>query len=260
MSTTTKYDRQSNCFCGGELEGFTYHFHYRECKKCGSFISKVEKPAALKEFYGFENYWHKHQKALGQPEIEDRAVNDVLDGRIWKIVDIIKELEDVYSIFEIGCAPGIQLAVLQSMGYHCAGIEPDVETCIYLEKKFKLITYSGLFPDNMSILPRSYYNLVLACDVFEHTFDPVEFLWATRKLFWSKGYVLLQVPIYYPNEWEGSFPFGINFKRMFLENEHIHIYSKKAIEMLSDEANYDIIKIDRWRPCHDIVLLQLREG
>ena len=256
--TSSDYKPSNYCFCGGELASFKYAVSYKVCSKCNTFISQEPPPDSLVEFYGLKEYWYDHQREIGHPNIESRVHNDILDGRVFFILDFIsKNCYNIESILEIGCAPGLLLALLSKTGHNCYGIEPHPDTAKYLTDKFGVKVYSGVYPQ-YTIEVKSGFDLIMALDVVEHSYEPVEFFLTTNKLLGDQGWFLLQTPIYKPEEWRAE-PWGKQFPTLFRKWEHIHLFSEKGIIWLSERCGFKVIMQDRWAIGHDILLLQKRE-
>ena len=123
--------------------------------------------------YGLNSYWVVRQKAHGFPPIVNRAELYLADGRVefWlKLIDAYAP--DKMCVIEVGCAPGVLLAMLRDHGRTCLGVEPAEETAAWVRKKYHVDVRTGLFPD--MDLPAC--DLFLAFDVLEHSSDPLMFM------------------------------------------------------------------------------------
>lgn len=242
------------CFCNGALNDFSQH--YKQCASCGTFISQHPAPANLAKFYGFWEYWHVHQIELKAPTIEHRIANDLNDGRCSVAIKFLGDIGEGKNILEIGCAPGLLLSLFAKCGHNCYGIEPHPDTVAWIRRRHNLQNvYSGVFPD---CFVAQGFDVVLAMDVLEHSFDPSAFFRKVNYALVNGGLFLVQTPIYRTAQWRGVKPWGAHHERLFLEQEHIYLLSAKGMRWLANFAGFEIIKEGRWALCHDLTLLQKR--
>jgi ADP-heptose:LPS heptosyltransferase len=144
-----------------------------------------------------EFYWHDHQtKELGNPAIEQRAVND-LNDRIPHWFKLLERFApSTRTLLEIGCAHGGFLGYCRDRGItDVTGIEVDPETCEFARRKFDLSqVFAGLFPDVE--LPRDKYDTIVSFDVLEHLTDPIRALCGIARLMRPDSICILQTPCF----------------------------------------------------------------
>lgn len=215
------------CWCGGELTPTDAHPDYKRCLECETFVgTRSFTLEHLKNYYGFENYWHKTvTQVYGQPPIEQRAEDD-RRGRVkhwW--ADIASKTEARGSLLEIGCCHGAFLNEARANGFkYVAGIEPDEETCAFARKTFGLDNlYAGLWP-NVYVL-RSF-DVICGFDVLEHFNDPLYAMRRVAEQLTDDGIFMFQTPNYRgQKKWD-----------QFKPEEHLFIFNEKSVEALCRSA------------------------
>jgi SAM-dependent methyltransferase len=228
-----------SCWCGGQVEDSVHPF-YSRCRDCKTFVLKQQLTSKqLKEFYGFDRYWHfQAVKVKKLPPIEQRVVNDFKD-RIPLWFNLISQIVLKYKpapnlLLEIGCAHGGFLHYCRQHGLkNVVGNEPDEETCRFAKEHFDLpYLVSGLFPDVS--LPFDKFGAIVGFDVVEHFSKPVEALKKVSDLLSEKGFFLFQIPCYRDEgaEWP-----------QFKPPEHIFLYDSQNIKLLFGSAGLEIAQI-----------------
>jgi 2-polyprenyl-3-methyl-5-hydroxy-6-metoxy-1,4-benzoquinol methylase len=152
------------------------------------------------------------------------------------------------AVLEIACAPGILLGHLSSE-YRTVGIEVDPR---YAEDIKSLSNGSelhfGYFPEVTKKWEAGQFSNIIALDVIEHVEDGLGFLQECHRLLENGGHCIIQAPIILED--------GIMDERAFHYIEHIFIYSIEHISQLANEAGFDVIDIDRYKPMHEQVVLR----
>lgn len=222
------------CWCGGKLLPFKWSKNYGQCENCGCYVNK-HPPLDLIEMYSQDLYWHVMQKYYGYPTLEARAKLYKKDGRLDFWLNLVKEYAPKKgTVIEIGCAPGILLSKLQSAGYICIGLEPDLNTSEWIKKKMNIEMRSGIFPDVN--LPNC--DLCLAFDVMEHSSDPGKFMIGISNLLNPEGIAIIQTPI---ERYGYSPPFGDAYKNAFKEFEHLFLFTDDAMQKLANISGLEIL-------------------
>ena len=152
------------------------------------------------------------------------------------------------AVLEIACAPGILLGHL-SGDYRTVGIEVDQR----YEHDIKRLSngselHWGYFPEVTKEWEAGQFSNIIGLDVIEHVEDGLGFLKECHRLLCDGGRAIIQAPIILED--------GIMDERAFHYIEHIWIYSIKHITQLANEAGFDVINIDRWKPMHEQIVLQ----
>lgn len=237
---------RKQCWCGGKLLPFKYHKSYAICSECNCYVN-IYPPQNLNELYSLNWYWHIIQQIYGYPTIKERAELYKKDGRLdyWlKLIQTYAPKEGV--VIEIGCAPGILLQRLQSLGYSCIGVEPDEETAVWIRNNLNVDVRSGLFPEIN--LPSC--DLFLAFDVLEHSPQPDKFMQKVAELLRPGGIAIIQTPI---ERYNYDPPFGDAFDSAFKDMEHLFLFTDKAIQKLADMVGLEILsKNERFSLGHEI--------
>lgn len=239
------------CWCGGELLPFKWHFSYGKCSECGCYVNR--RPPLKKEMrrlYSFDLYWHTRQKLKGFPMIENRMANDRSDRRLEYWLSLIERYGSSKGrVIEVGCAHGVLLSELNASGYNCIGVEPDDKTANWTSQKTGLDVRSGFFP--YIDLPNC--DLFLAFDVIEHSSDPIAFMKHIGQLLNPGGVAIIQTPI---DKYNDLPPFRDMFDKVFDDLEHLFIFTKESFYRLNEITDLKIIIEERWCLAHEVVVLR----
>jgi len=228
--------QRNQCWCGGALLPFKWHSSFGVCGTCGCYVNR--RPPLLKElrrFYTFDTYWHSRMKLKGYPTIENRAANDLSDGRVQRWLDVIKQFGPPKGrVIEVGCAHGVLLAELVKRGYDCIGVEVDEKTAAWTRQKVGIDVRVGIFPD----IELPDCDLFMAYDVLEHSLYPDRFLRHAARLLKPGGIAVIQTPI---DRVGSGQPFPEIFDELFDDIEHLYIFTKESINELAENADLEII-------------------
>jgi SAM-dependent methyltransferase/glycosyltransferase involved in cell wall biosynthesis len=229
----------TKCWCGSLTESFSKY--YDKCLICGTFINK-NKDQEFKKFYGFTEYWHNYQENVSKhPSIEKRAINDFRDRvPVWfNTLMKYKNIKQINSILEIGCAPGSFLKYCKDQDRDnniktISGVEVDQRTCDFIENTFKFpkgSIISGLFPD---VKINKKYDVICGFDLFEHLINPSLSVKKIKSLLKKDGIFFFQTPCYRGEDEEWV---------QFREDEHMYLYNENNIKKLFNVFNMKIIDI-----------------
>jgi SAM-dependent methyltransferase len=223
---------RERCWCGGRLTEFAWHAEYGVCASCGCYVSRRSPSRSeLRELYSFDGYWHSRQLAKGNPAIESRTRNDLTDGRVAFWLGLIAEFApSTGRAVEVGCAHGVLLTQLATAGWAVVGVEPDEATAAWTAEATGVDVRAGLFPDVE--LP-GVFDLFLAFDVIEHSPDPARFMRGAADLLRSGGIAIIQTPI---DRYGTQPPFAERFKDAFDPEEHLFLFTNRAMEQLAEAS------------------------
>lgn len=229
--------QREQCWCKGDLLPFRWHPGYGLCAKCGCYVNRYP-PSDFQKLYSSELYWHVAQRYYGYLPIESRADLYRRDGRLAYWLRLIERYSPSRgTVSEVGCAPGILMAELQSQGYECFGVEPDEKTADWIRRHMRVNVRAGLFPGVQ--LPNC--DLFLAFDVIEHAPFPDQFMQEVARLLNPGGVAIIQTPV---ERYGYEPPFGKAFESAFKDFEHLFLFSNKAIEELARLSGLEITSLD----------------
>jgi SAM-dependent methyltransferase len=239
------------CWCGGHSDKVSPHSpFYRVCERCGAhFSARRMKPEYITRFYSFEGYWHARQAGKHHPTLWERPQIFEADGRVVHWLAALERHTGSKRgvVVEVGPAEGTFLLQLRERGWQPVGIEPDAQTAAAVSERTGLDIRAGAFPAT----PAPACDLFVACDVFEHIPEPLEFLHAVHAALRPGGVLFLQLPLM-----EKSQPdFGHMNEKVFDPQEHTFIYSREALATLLETADFEVLENhDAWRRAHEIVV------
>lgn len=219
--------KAQQCACGSvKLEKSEIHILYDRCSTCGTYVlTQLIDEDQLSILYG-KCYWYEHQLAIGLPNIEQRYYNDLYDRvPIWveKVESIVKAPA---TVLEIGCAHGGLLQKLAQRGYVCEGVEYD-DQIINIAKKLSGVVVHKDLPDKK-------YSLIIANDVLEHIYQPVEFMKLLSTRLLPGGKIFTQIPMV-ENE--------VNLEKSFRPYFHTFIFSKRCAGIIAEKSGLEVKSI-----------------
>ena len=239
------------CWCtSGDLEAFSDHYY--KCRACNTLISTHHKS---KEFYRGsddanslygKDYWLKHVKEdFGYPDITERSRNDLAERSVYWLRAILKYKLPPVKTLELGCSPGGLVFLMKLTGYQATGSEMSQWICDYAHKTFDIPMLCGPIED-LNIPPNSL-DAVILMDVLEHMPDPVGSLNRIADILKDDGIVVIQTPCWRETEKTYDEMKADNniFLTHFKEEEHLYLFSEKAIKRLLSKSGFHYIEFEK---------------
>lgn len=157
------------------------------CGKCGLVWSDPLKHNP-RDFY--ENDYRVSYKGNYTPKPKHilRAGN-VAISRYWQIKSL---LETPLTILDVGSGGGEFAYLLQTLGHHVLGIEPNKGYAEYSKHEYALNVKVGFVQD--IILPQQSFDLITIWHVLEHTDNPFAVLTKLHSLLKLEGILVVEVP------------------------------------------------------------------
>lgn len=224
------------CWCGGSL-GDEVAPHYRRCTACGSAVLTT-RPSGRHfdvvddehDFYG-RTYWTEYATARNLPTIHERARADLSERCAFWIDGVLEVIEPPGRVLELGCGHGGFVRLLRELGFDAIGTELSGWVAEFARRRFDVPVLRGRLED----LPlESGFRGIAAFDVLEHLDDPLRTTRRCRELLTADGALLVQTPCY-----RGEGPEWI----MFQPEEHIHLFSELAIDLLLRRSGFERVAI-----------------
>lgn len=255
FNTDMRFENSVGCWCGWKSKVVSrFSPDYLECERCATHYARRRiKHEAVSSFYSYPGYWQKRQTHKEHPVLEERQAIFVEDGRVNKwLQSINKYVSSPGCVIEVGCAEGSLLIALKELGWETVGIEPDPHTAAEVNKIADLDVRPGVFPD-VNNLPKA--ELFVACDVLEHSRDPVAFLKAAHRQLNPMGILYLQLPLIDENTDIQSLNTNV-----FDPEEHAFIYTRSSIITILNTCGFDVLENDDyWNTSHEITIARKRE-
>ncbi len=240
MSRSIPRTGRDRCWCSGDLRSFAWHRSYGVCSQCGCYVHRFppSKEGLIQLYHSMESYWVLLQKAYGLPPIGSRGELYLRDGRVKSWLALIERYAPRKSqAIEVGCAPGVLLAMLRDRGVSCVGVEPSGDTAAWIRDRYGVDVRPGLFPE----IDLPACDLFLAFDVLEHSEDPVGFMQKAADLLVPGGVAIIQTPI---NRYDLVPPFGGRFSDAFDDLEHLFLFTDQAMRELAARCHLDVVSLE----------------
>lgn len=228
------------CWCGrGELQSFSPHYH--RCTSCNTLVSGYRKDKAHYKgaddpdsLYGKE-YWTKHVKDLGFPDIYERARMDLTERDVFWLRNILSYKLPPAKSLELGCAHGGSVFLMHLAGYEAAGAEMSQWLCEFAANTFDVPMFCGDI-DDIDIPPASL-DIVVLMDVIEHFPDPVEGMKRLAGVLKPDGVMVIQTPCLRN--------VGKTFEQMSADNEMFlhHLKEEEHLYLFNEQSLRDLLAL-----------------
>jgi len=111
-------------------------------------------------------------------------------------IDIVKKLEGVRSICDLGCGNGHISGRLGACGYQVTGVDASASGIQIAHRTYSGVEFVEALIDRdlSSQIRRKDFDLVISSDVIEHLYRPSDLLEAAQSLLKPGGQILLGTP------------------------------------------------------------------
>jgi 2-polyprenyl-3-methyl-5-hydroxy-6-metoxy-1,4-benzoquinol methylase len=107
-------------------------------------------------------------------------------------VELVKKLDGVQSICDLGCGNGHISGRVAALGYHVTGVDASASGIQIARRAYPRVEFvHALIDRDLSL---GQFDLVISSDVIEHLYRPSDLLEATSSLVKPGGHVLLGTP------------------------------------------------------------------
>jgi SAM-dependent methyltransferase len=134
--------------------------------------------------------------------------------------------------YEIGCASGEMLHQFRQKGWQVAGCDPSPSAISQAAAVFGIAADLG--GEEEAIPRQSNLDLILACHVLEHLYDPPAALARFHAALDASGHLVLEVPCAIAPD---ALPPG------WFTFEHLHYYQPAVLERLLQQAGFAIVEM-----------------
>lgn len=107
-------------------------------------------------------------------------------------VELVKKLEGVRSICDLGCGNGHITGRLAKLGYRVTGVDASATGIAIARRAYPEVEFvEGLMGEELNLGP---FDLVVSSDVIEHLYRPADLLEAAGAVLKPGGQILLGTP------------------------------------------------------------------
>ncbi|HKG48390.1 MAG TPA: methyltransferase domain-containing protein [Pyrinomonadaceae bacterium] len=123
----------------------------------------------------------------------DGAGNGESGEKLTRVfVNLVKKLDGVRSICDLGCGNGHITGRLAALGYHVTGVDASASGIQIARRAYPRVEFVHTLIDRD--LTVGQFDLVISSDVIEHLYRPADLLEATASQLKPGGQVLLGTP------------------------------------------------------------------
>jgi len=168
----------------------------------------------------------------------DEYVANVNDSRYRKIRKILTSRK-IGELLEIGCCGGEFLQLAKKTGWKTQGLEISKRAASKAKKKgldVKVHDVNNKFP-----LKDNTFDIIVAGEVIEHTFDDIGFLNECYRILKKGGLLIITTPNLISLKNRFLMLFGFN-PRYVLGEYHYRFYTKKVFEGIISKSKFQKFK------------------
>lgn len=145
-------------------------------------------------------------------------------------------------VLDVGTATGFIPLMLSASGYDAYGLEPDEETCVYIENHLGTKMFCA---DILTFSHEGNFDLIYAGQVIEHLPDPIAFFKKCDELLSPGGKLLLDTP-------DGSYGLreGESWHHFQTRHpyEHLNIFTKQALHFSAFRTSFILDEVKSVSP------------
>lgn len=213
------------------------------CANCGfMFLNPFPDKSILDEIYKGDNYFNTYYATSSGIKKYIDGMADCKD-KIRNIIGLIKKHKKAGKLFDIGCAAGMFLINARGAGYEVYGVEPNDKMVKYAKDNFGLNVVCGTIKD--IAYKRSFFDVIHAGDVLEHTPELQEDIEFIRKLLTDDGIFVIEQPLTYNNS---LFNLILKLMMLFSKNKysmnmptHLWEFNALTLRKFLEKNNFKII-------------------
>lgn len=126
----------------------------------------------------------------------ERAANGASGEKLTEVfVGLVRELDGVRSICDLGCGNGHIAGRLATLGYNVTGIDASQSGIRIAERTYPSVKFvESMIDGELEQLNLSGFDLVISSDVIEHMYRPSDLVAAAFSILKPGGHLLLGTP------------------------------------------------------------------
>jgi SAM-dependent methyltransferase len=200
------------------------------CVSCAcEFLEPQPDDQALSEIYDAEYFLGDHDEA------SDRRVAALKSATSALYLDRLSTALAGHGrcLLEVGCGSGDLLLQAQSRSFKVNGVEYSTAAAAAANRRLGAeLVRTGTIEN--AALPAGHFDVVVACDVIEHTRNPKSFLEKAHALLRPGGVVFLVTPSL--NSWSRRL---LGRRWMEYKVEHLFYFGQRSLSRLLIDAGFD---------------------
>jgi len=202
--------------------------HYRivRCNKCGLVYSNPILPyGKIKKLY---------KKSLFTYSQQTSNIIETYYTYLKKALPFLKSRE---SFLEIGCGNGFLLKKVKDHGFkEVYGIEPSKDAVQKSDKKIRINIINDIFKPG--IFQKNKFDMIAFFQVFDHVFDPNQFLKECHRIL-KPGGIALAIN----HDVDSFMPRLFREKCPIFDIEHIYLFNKKTMQLIFKKHGFKVLEV-----------------
>jgi|688.fasta_scaffold178279_1 2-polyprenyl-3-methyl-5-hydroxy-6-metoxy-1,4-benzoquinol methylase len=217
--------------------------NYYECEQCKHIQCEVIPSSVfLKEIYSGNSDLNSSQDIAYvniEKEMANLRIEEIAVGKVeFVIKNVVYQANNLW--IDIGSGVGDILLVAKDRGFEVLGFEASTLEC-EVAKSRGVSTINSYFDPEQKYPQINRANIISLFNVLEHAPYPINFLVNLVNQMNSNAYIIIEVP---KNPSLSSIiqksDAGMTYRHIF-PPEHLNIFSRKSMEILSNIAGFEII-------------------
>jgi glycosyltransferase involved in cell wall biosynthesis len=232
------------CWCG-KIDLTIFSDDYVHCSRCDTLIAKDFPQKEIsrvskdeEDFSGNEDRWSHQTGGLGLLSIENRSRTKLLDRCGHWLKTLLKFRLAPCRLLDIGYSQGAFVALTELAGHTSTGLELSPWVIEDAGKAF-----GSLADQNFA---GSSFDVVTLFDVVEHLQDPRKTVKECARILSPDGILIIKTPSL-PTDATLEILRGSQhpFLKMLLPEEHLFLFSRRAIVRLLEEAGLKFVRFEK---------------
>lgn len=164
-------------------------------------------------------------------------INNLIGSYIRPIQTLLAHLSKKAYILEIGCGNGFMIEKLYKQGYkNVFGVEPSIDAVKKAPKIIQSQIKINILKRNL--FPEATFDFIFFFQVFDHIFDPNEFLDICYYLLKKDGFILA-----FNHDVDSFSSKLLGEKSPIIDIEHTYLYTTKTITKIFKKHKFKVQKI-----------------
>jgi len=212
-----------------------------KCKDCGYAYTKNTEKYKLEKLYHNKDWKEFSNISKIEHKIKKRKLKKIWEYLIKhsganknsarSLYVYLKPFFNNKTLLDVGADKGYVLEIFEKKGFKVFGIEPSLENVQYINSKLKKNVCKVGFLEEINFDYKKF-DLIIASHVLEHIQDIKLGLTILKNILSNDGILFIAVPNCFNEEVLVSSVY---------KNPHIHHFTKKSLEKIFSELNFEII-------------------
>ena len=224
-------------------------FTLNTCRTCGHIYQNPRPSIEQIGCYYPQNYMPFLKAIEDEPNWWKRL--DRRYGRSRRCQAVHKAAGEVGRLLDVGCATGIFLDGMRTLGWQVAGVEPTASAVEYARTRFALDVFEGRLEE--APFADHSFDVITLWDVLEHVHEPKQVLAKIHQLLRPGGLLVMSLPN--PDSIEarllGPYWAGWDLPR------HLNLFRPRQLRQHLPQMGFEINKIRSFTAGYSVLIMSI---